>query len=72
MIPGTRGLTTQPDDRERLARAVSLEMQRLVQDHQAYLLGKQELRLGGWAPSKSLTPAAPLTFDAVIQGWLAG
>ena len=66
-----RGLTARPDDRERLARAASLEMQRLVQDHQAYLLGKQEPRVGGWTPSKSPTLAAPLTFDAVIQGWLA-
>lgn len=51
-ISNAKGLTVQADDRERLTRAGSLEMQRIVQNHQAYLLGKQEARLGGWEPSE--------------------
>ncbi len=67
-----RGLAAEADDRQRLARAASIEMQRVVQDHQAYLHGKTEARSIG---SNSLTagrraPSAPITFQAVIEGWL--
>lgn len=65
-----RGLAAHPEDRERLARGVSLEVQRIVQNHEAYLLGKREVRLNGWEPSRSRAPAAPLTFETIIQGWL--
>jgi integrase len=68
-----RGVTTDAADRERLARAVSMEMQRLVQDHQGYLLGKTESRTIGPLSlnNESRANTAPLTFDAVIDGWLA-
>ena len=63
-----RGLAAEADDRERLARAVSTEMQRVVQNHQAYLLGKTEIRSIG---TRSLhAPSAPLKFQAIIEGWL--
>jgi integrase len=67
-----RGLAVEADDRERLARAVSMEMQRVVQDHQAYLLGKTETRSIGANSLHPLlrTPSAPLTFQAIIEGWL--
>jgi integrase len=65
-----RGLATESDDRERLARAVSLELQRIVQDHQAYLLGKIGHRAIGGAPPTLRAPATPLTFETIIQGWL--
>jgi hypothetical protein len=65
-----RGLAAQVDDRERLARAVSLELQRIAQDHQAYLLGKIEVRAIGGAPSAIRAVATPLKFETIIQGWL--
>lgn len=65
-----RGLAAQDDDRLRLARAVSLELQRIVQEHQAYLLGKTEPRPVRGGPSVIRVPTAPLTFQAVIEGWL--
>ena len=64
-----RGLAVEADDRERLTRAVSMEMQRVAQDHQAYLLGKTEVRPLG-ASSVLRAPSAPLTFQAIIEGWL--
>jgi integrase len=66
-----RGVTSHPEDRERLARAVSLQVQRITQNHEAYLLGKEGVSAGGWEPSKPRIPATPLTFEAVILGWLA-
>ena len=65
-----KGLAAQDDDRQRLARAVSLELQRVVQEHQACLLGKTEVRPIGLSPSAIRVPAAPLTFKTVIEGWL--
>jgi integrase len=67
-----RGLAATADDRERLARAVSIEMQRVVQDHQAYLLGKTEVRSAGSYSlnAASRAPSQPLSFQAVIEGWL--
>jgi integrase len=65
-----RGFATESDDRERLARAVSLELQRIVQDHQAYLLGKTGFQLNGGSVLLQRAPVTPLTFEAVIQGWL--
>lgn len=65
-----RGLALQDDDRERLARAVSLELQRSVHEHQAYLLGRTEVRPVGSSLSATRLPAAPLTFNAIIEGWL--
>ena len=65
-----RGVTAHPEDRERLVRAASLQVQRIIQNHEAYLLGKQEVSAGGWEPSKLRAPTTPLTFEAVIQGWL--
>jgi hypothetical protein len=65
-----RGVTTRPEDRERLARAASMQVQRVIQAHETYLLGKHEISAGGWEPSKRRVPATPLTFEAVIQGWL--
>jgi hypothetical protein len=62
------GVASHPEDRERLVRAASLQVQRIIQNHEAYLLGKQDVPAGGWEPSKIRTPATPLTFEAVIQG----
>jgi len=39
-----KGFTPHDGDREKLARAVTIELQRAVEDHQAYLLGKTEAR----------------------------
>lgn len=67
-----RGLAAEANDRERLARAVSMEMQRVVQDHRAYQLGKVEVRSIG-ARSLNAAPrtqSAPLKFETVIEGWL--
>jgi hypothetical protein len=67
-----RGLAAEAGDRERLARAVSIEMQRVAQDHQAYLLGKTEVRsVGSYSLNAALrAPSQPLSFQAVIEGWL--
>lgn len=67
-----RGLAAAADDRERLARAISMELQRAVQDHQAHLLGKPEVRSIGSNSGHRLLRAqsAPLTFQAIIEGWL--
>jgi integrase len=65
-----RGLAAQPEDRDRLVRAASLQVQRIIQNHVAFLLGKQDVRAGGWAPPKPRVPAIPLTFETIIQGWL--
>ncbi|MGQ0682529.1 DUF6538 domain-containing protein [Bradyrhizobium sp.] len=66
-----KGLSTRAEDRERLARAVTLEVQRVVQNHEAYLRGKQEVHVGELALQKLRAPAGPLTFEAIIQGWVA-
>jgi hypothetical protein len=42
-----RGVAAHPEDRERLVRAASLQVQRIIQNHEAYLLGKQEVSAGG-------------------------
>lgn len=65
-----RGLAPQDDDRQRLARAVSLELQRIVHEHQAYLLGSTEVGPVGSSLSATRLPTAPLTFNAIIEGWL--
>jgi hypothetical protein len=64
-----RGLTLEALDRERLARAVSLEMQRVSQGHQAFLLGKTNEHVVP-AVRNSNGSAAPITFESVIEGWL--
>jgi integrase len=66
-----KSLTPPPEDRERLARAVTVEVQRVVQNHEAYLRGKQEVHVGGFALRKLRAPAGPLTFEAIIEGWVA-
>jgi hypothetical protein len=65
-----RGVAAHPEDRERLVRAASLQVQRIIQNHEAYLLGKLDVRADGWEPSKLRVPATPLTFEAIVQGWL--
>jgi hypothetical protein len=65
-----RGLSPPAENRESLARAVTLEVQRVVQNHEAFLRGKQDLPVGGFALVQPRVPAAPLTFDAMIKGWL--
>ena len=65
-----KGSAVQPDDRERLARAVSLELQRIVQDHHSYLVGKREVRPIGVGTSTIRVAAAPVTFQTIIEGWL--
>jgi hypothetical protein len=62
-----RGLATESDDRGRLARAVSLELQRTVQDHQAYLLGRTGHRLNGGSLPALRVPGTPLTFETIIR-----
>jgi hypothetical protein len=41
-----KGSSLQAEDRERLARAVTVEVQRVVQGQQAYLRGQQEIHVG--------------------------
>jgi hypothetical protein len=65
-----KGLFPPAEDRERLARAVTFEVQRAVQNHEAYLRGKQEMRVGGFELLQPRAPAAPLTFEKMIEGWL--
>jgi len=65
-----RGVGAHTDDRERLVRAASIQVQRIVQNHEAYLLGKQDVPVGKWEPSKLRVPTTLLTFEAVIEGWL--
>jgi integrase len=68
---GGRGLSPPAEDRERLARAVTLEVQRVVQNHQAFLRGKQEVPAGdGLKLLQPRAPAEPLTFEKMIEGWL--
>lgn len=68
-----RGLSPSESDRERLARAVTLEMQQLVQQHQALLLGKvytnhqRPIPFAGIAAS---SVAEPLPFETIVKGWL--
>lgn len=42
----------------------------MVQYHEAYLRGKQEVHVGGFALQNLRAPAEPLTFEAVIEGWV--
>ncbi|WP_161850782.1 site-specific integrase [Bradyrhizobium sp. CCBAU 051011] len=65
-----KGLSPPAEDRERLARAVTIEVQRVVQNHEAYLRGEQEVRVGGFELLQPRAPAAPLTFERMIEGWL--
>jgi integrase len=65
-----KGLSPPAEDREKLARAVTLEVQRVVQNHEAYLRGKQDVGGGGFAPLQPRAPVAPLTFETMIKGWL--
>ena len=58
------------DDREKVARAATIELQRAVQDRQAYLLGKAEVRPNANESSALRPVAALLTFEMIIQGWL--
>jgi hypothetical protein len=67
---GGKSLTPRPEDREKLARAVTLEVQRVVQSNEAYLRGKQEVHVGGFALQKLRAPAGPLAFEAIIQDWV--
>lgn len=65
-----KGLSPPGEDREKLARAVTFEVQRVVQNHEAYLRGKQDVRVGGFALLERRAPVAPLTFEKMIEGWL--
>ncbi|MGJ4899121.1 DUF6538 domain-containing protein [Bradyrhizobium oligotrophicum] len=65
-----KNLTPRPEDREKLARAVTVEVQRVVQHHEAYLRGKQEVHVGAFALQNLRAPAEPLTFETIIQGWV--
>lgn len=58
-----KGLSPPGEDREKLARAVTFEVQRVVQNHEAYLRGKQDVRVGGFALLQPRAPVAPLTFE---------
>ncbi|MBX9647680.1 MAG: site-specific integrase [Xanthobacteraceae bacterium] len=68
-----KGISTDPDDRLRLAQAVSIEMQRVAQEHRAFLRGVPQNGLVNLTPQTPLlrVPSPPLTFKAVIDGWLA-
>lgn len=68
-----RGISPSESDRERLARALTLEMQQLVQQHQALLLGKayaNQERLRPFMPVAGPSVAEPLAFETIVQGWL--
>jgi len=65
-----KGLSPPAEDRERLARAVTLEVQRVVQHREATLRGKQEVGVGDFELLQQRAPAAPLTFEKMIEGWL--
>jgi integrase len=65
-----RGLSPPAEDRERLVRAVTLEVQRVVQNHQAFLRGKPEIRSDGLELLKPRAALEPLTFEKMIEGWL--
>ena len=66
-----RGLAPHEDDRERLAKAFTLEMQKLMQQHQAFLLGKVDAGYQRQRPLErpSLPAAMPLSFDTILDGW---
>ncbi|WP_398464235.1 DUF6538 domain-containing protein, partial [Tardiphaga sp.] len=66
-----RGLAPHEDDRERLARAFTLEMQKLMQQHQALLLGKVDVRYEHQRPIErpSLPAVMPLSFETLLDGW---
>ncbi len=63
-------LSPPAEDREKLARAVTFQVQRIVQNQEAYLRGKQEVHVGGFELRQRRAPAAPLNFETLIQGWL--
>lgn len=63
-------LFLQRDDREKVARAATIELQRAVQAHQNYLLGKAEAQPHAGMSTTFRQAVAPLTFEAIIQGWL--
>jgi integrase len=65
-----KGLFPPAEDRERLARAVTIEVQRVVQNHEAYLRGEQEVRVGGFELRQPRAPAVSLKFESIIEGWL--
>ena len=65
-----KGLSPPGEDREKMARAVTFEVQRVVQNHEAYLRGKQDVRVGRFALLQPRAPVAPLTFEKMIEGWL--
>lgn len=69
-----RGLSPREVDRDRLARALTLEMQQMVQQHQALLLGKaynNPDRLRPLATVAAPSIAQPLPFETIVNGWLA-
>lgn len=65
-----KGLSPPAEDREKLARAVTFEVQRVVQNHEAYLRGNQDMRVGGFGLLQPRAPVPPLTFEKMIEGWL--
>jgi hypothetical protein len=63
-----KGLSLRAEDCENLARAVTREVQRVVQNHRAYLRGSREVHIAGWKPQKHRAPTAPITFESIIEG----
>ena len=66
------GLSVEAGDRQRIAEATSIELQRVAQEHHAYLRGL----LLPHTPStpgimSPIAATAPLPFEEVIKGWLS-
>ena len=69
-----RGLSPREADRNRLARALTLEMQQMVQQHRALLLGNaynNPDRLRPLAAVAAPAVAQALPFETIVNGWLA-
>lgn len=66
-----RGIAPHEDDRERLARALTFEMQKLMQQHQAFLLGKIDANgdRARLVERPALPVTVPLPFDTILDGW---
>lgn len=68
----SRGLATDEADRKRLARAASIEMQRIAQEHNDYLQGRTDALVFRSPPIGSPTRRlTPLSFKTVVDGWVA-
>jgi integrase len=66
-----RGLLPQENDRERLAKALTFELQKLMQQHNALLLGNAGANQEYMRPVDRLPPptSTPLAFDTILDGW---